>query len=493
MQLRSLSAWALVAATAAIAAADKCRSDREPWWDETSLLQTGRSLISKRYSSADELRPWPKGYWGNGLDPIQRKRADEAKFPDSEADQDIRNWAKWELAHPHKPSPLPTFKGHFVQGNNIYVNYNRLPNGDIHIYGTPAKDYLRMVNGPPKPKNVTKNVTLNATVVNPHPSNLFPGWSSRSEIWDDYTCSNTGNKMSTNLQECFDFCEDTHRCNAVNHNDQTGDCILRACPLPIPEPKWRVAGYRGYRNQPFEKEENMVMPIGLAENIRDYLVYAGYPHLSHLVVNKTVEEIETPGIAAKLATAHKLATDPDDTWPVAVNQLVREVMQKNEIDNGVKGTYSQLPPVNYESVRFDQMQSRGPFQCHQYTPALGEDDHWCRARSQQVVDGYEFLFMDELSSELNPCPGCFCCKRQVMQNVLPVVTANAKLLYEDPTMFGGWQCHMYTLNQDDKWCLTRGDQIIQGFQYKYVAHEGIAEPLCGGCWCCKRELQQIAR
>jgi hypothetical protein len=65
------------------------------------------------------------------------------------------------------------------------------------------------------------------------------------KIWTDEQCPNLG-QGSTNgiLQDCKDACHLNPKCNAVNFSSY--DCLLRACPRPIPTPKWKYKEYKGY-------------------------------------------------------------------------------------------------------------------------------------------------------------------------------------------------------------------------------------------------------
>ena len=66
-----------------------------------------------------------------------------------------------------------------------------------------------------------------------------------SNIWTDEECPNLGQGSTNgNLEDCKNDCHFNKRCNAVNFSSY--DCVLRACPLPIPEPSWLKSGYKGY-------------------------------------------------------------------------------------------------------------------------------------------------------------------------------------------------------------------------------------------------------
>lgn len=76
-------------------------------------------------------------------------------------------------------------------------------------------------------------------------------WSPKihGKIWDDNQCNNVGNKNGGSLEGCKDLCVLSISCNAINFNPSINDCILRACPMPIPFPFTNTTGYHGYHLQ----------------------------------------------------------------------------------------------------------------------------------------------------------------------------------------------------------------------------------------------------
>lgn len=235
-----------------------------------------------------------------------------------------------------------------------------------------------------------------------HGLTVRPHWSlPLSSIWQDAQCSNLGNHANMNLAWCQDLCEDAYTCNAINYSPASDDCILRACPHPIPQPTLSKPGYFGY---------------------------------------------------------HLQARSATDLGP------------------SLHDTNTSEAPVAKGSF--------GRFQCHDYVH--GEDDEWCRNRSQKVVGGYEYLLVHEGSESYSPCGGCKCCKRPLLQPVIaPVISSPSPSLQS--YMFGPWQCYVYARWQDDAWCQQQGQRIIAGYQY-WLSGEFQVLPRCGGCWCCRRQL-----
>jgi len=71
-----------------------------------------------------------------------------------------------------------------------------------------------------------------------------------SQIWPDSSCRNFGLRHA-GLAACKEMCESSRNmgCNTININPSTRDCILRACPIPIPRPYLVQHGYYGYAMQ----------------------------------------------------------------------------------------------------------------------------------------------------------------------------------------------------------------------------------------------------
>jgi len=50
---------------------------------------------------------------------------------------------------------------------------------------------------------------------------------------------------SNNLEACQSACQEDENCSAINFY-KTGGCTLRACPYPVPAPRWRLSDHVGY-------------------------------------------------------------------------------------------------------------------------------------------------------------------------------------------------------------------------------------------------------
>jgi len=50
-----------------------------------------------------------------------------------------------------------------------------------------------------------------------------------------------------------------------------------------------------------------------------------------------------------------------------------------------------------------------------------------------------------------------------------------------------WECHDYLEGQDTEWCRTVG--AFDGYEYSFVGFDGWHK--CGGCWCCKRQVEEL--
>jgi len=64
-------------------------------------------------------------------------------------------------------------------------------------------------------------------------------------IWNDHQCPVLiVHKVPKTLQECKESCAETYECTAINFSPT--DCVLRACPIPVPTPSWKYEDYKGY-------------------------------------------------------------------------------------------------------------------------------------------------------------------------------------------------------------------------------------------------------
>ena len=64
------------------------------------------------------------------------------------------------------------------------------------------------------------------------------------KIWNDMQCKKMINWYEDDLEECKKKCYNDRRCNSFIFG--SGNCNLRDCPSPIPEPISYKAGHRGY-------------------------------------------------------------------------------------------------------------------------------------------------------------------------------------------------------------------------------------------------------
>ena len=44
----------------------------------------------------------------------------------------------------------------------------------------------------------------------------------------------------------MDLCDKTKTCNAINYNEESEECVLKACPKPIPNPDEQESNSKGY-------------------------------------------------------------------------------------------------------------------------------------------------------------------------------------------------------------------------------------------------------
>ena len=75
---------------------------------------------------------------------------------------------------------------------------------------------------------------------------IFAGIIEKELIWTDEQCTPVGwfTKKCSDL--CWETCQETAGCSAVNYSPTTGGCVLRQCALPVPEPTWSFPGYKGF-------------------------------------------------------------------------------------------------------------------------------------------------------------------------------------------------------------------------------------------------------
>ena len=68
------------------------------------------------------------------------------------------------------------------------------------------------------------------------------------KLWSDEQCPNIGQGPKTGkLHDCEDKCLGTPTCTAIHFSPKSPkDCVLRACPKPVPKPTWKHKNYKGY-------------------------------------------------------------------------------------------------------------------------------------------------------------------------------------------------------------------------------------------------------
>ncbi|CAL4069008.1 unnamed protein product [Meganyctiphanes norvegica] len=67
-----------------------------------------------------------------------------------------------------------------------------------------------------------------------------------NNIWSDEECPWAGNYPGNSLSECMSLCDEIIDCTAINFDGPNYDCVLRACPWPIPAPQTHLTTYQGY-------------------------------------------------------------------------------------------------------------------------------------------------------------------------------------------------------------------------------------------------------
>ena len=67
-----------------------------------------------------------------------------------------------------------------------------------------------------------------------------------NNIWGNDECRHLRNHPGSTISECKELCKQTKDCTAINYNEESADCVLRACGLPVPKPQWNYPPYHGY-------------------------------------------------------------------------------------------------------------------------------------------------------------------------------------------------------------------------------------------------------
>jgi len=90
-----------------------------------------------------------------------------------------------------------------------------------------------------------QNPTLKPLVPTEEPTTTNVVWSTgyTGQTWYDQQCKNIGGGKAS-LDQCKSMCEQKDGCNAINHKNNA--CVLRKCPLPIPQPLLNKGGHVGY-------------------------------------------------------------------------------------------------------------------------------------------------------------------------------------------------------------------------------------------------------
>jgi len=78
----------------------------------------------------------------------------------------------------------------------------------------------------------------------------FPddSWTWTSKIWNNDQCKVLGHKTKVTSEQCRAECKNKEGCTAINYARSVlgGDCVLRKCGNPVPDPKWNYKNYNGY-------------------------------------------------------------------------------------------------------------------------------------------------------------------------------------------------------------------------------------------------------
>ena len=66
----------------------------------------------------------------------------------------------------------------------------------------------------------------------------FSCWqrSQSGHAFNDTQCANVGISQQSSVAACQTKCLQQPRCNAINYDGTGNSCVLRSCPLPIPQP-----------------------------------------------------------------------------------------------------------------------------------------------------------------------------------------------------------------------------------------------------------------
>merc|ERR1719210_2745874 len=74
-----------------------------------------------------------------------------------------------------------------------------------------------------------------------------PTWSSgfTGKTFYDDQCKNVGS-LKVSLDKCKSQCEAKTGCNGINFNAKSSRCIMRECPVPIPDPRANKGGHVGF-------------------------------------------------------------------------------------------------------------------------------------------------------------------------------------------------------------------------------------------------------
>jgi hypothetical protein len=66
--------------------------------------------------------------------------------------------------------------------------------------------------------------------------------SQSGQAFNDTQCANVGVSQQSSVTACQTRCLQQSRCNAINYDGSANGCVLRACPLPIPQPSASAFG-----------------------------------------------------------------------------------------------------------------------------------------------------------------------------------------------------------------------------------------------------------
>ena len=76
-------------------------------------------------------------------------------------------------------------------------------------------------------------------------------WKTTAKVWSNAQCEKIVDFPNLKAHTmtvfiCKGYCNMLHRCNAINWNLLTSDCILWSCPTPIPSPSETTPSNEGY-------------------------------------------------------------------------------------------------------------------------------------------------------------------------------------------------------------------------------------------------------